>query len=414
MKIYDVIIVGAGPAGLMAARTLDRLSKDIDFLVFDSKKEVGKPICCGEAVKKHVLQRVLRPFLKKEDYYENNFEKLDFIRNTCEYEVDYRGYKRKISIPYYKFDRTKFEKWLAEPITHNIKLKTKVIDVKTIRKYAEVRIKSGNKEKTYLSKLVLLCNGCNYELQKKLGLAKDYPKRLGICYGGVYRNCKFDDNEEKTLKYIGYEKIQGYYWIFPNSKTEANVGVGVIRSLNVKKLLEEFVKNNKSLKNSKKVVEFAGCDPLSGTIEKTYGNRALACGDAAGFVYAGTGEGICYALESGRIAANVAHDSLRNQKYDNVFLKRYEQLWKRSFGRQLKGGLIFFDFQLFAYLINKMHGLMRQPSETELENMILEGRFPLRAVIGHKILKATGCFNEKSAFRDRILVPCYDMIKGKR
>jgi digeranylgeranylglycerophospholipid reductase len=45
MKLYDTIVIGAGPAGLMAARELER--NEIDYLILEAKARVGYPVKCG-------------------------------------------------------------------------------------------------------------------------------------------------------------------------------------------------------------------------------------------------------------------------------------------------------------------------------------------------------------------------------
>ena len=71
-------------------------------------------------------------------------------------------------------------------------------------------------------------------------------------------------------------------------------------------------------------------------IERTYADRVLAVGDAAGLVKSTTGGGIYYSLVSASIAAEVLGTSLRRDRLDASTLSRYQKLWQRRLGSELK------------------------------------------------------------------------------
>ena len=71
-------------------------------------------------------------------------------------------------------------------------------------------------------------------------------------------------------------------------------------------------------------------------LEKTYANRVLLCGDAAGFINPLTGEGIYYAMSSGEIAAEVITEALEIDDTDEKFLSKYQKIWKNDFGDDIK------------------------------------------------------------------------------
>lgn len=358
---YDVIIVGAGPAGLIAGRTLN---KKCNFLIIDSKKEIGLPLQCGEGIRKEIIDS----FFKEKRFIKNFVDK---------HEIKTRNYKRVERYPYYRIDREKFEKFLARDIKDKIVLNTKLIDVNIKENHAEV---ITNKKK-FICDLVIIAYGANYKIQKKFSLVK---KRINLmpCYGGIYDNCKSDP----TKFIFDFYPDKGVFWVFPENSTRANVGISTPKK-SIKKEFLSILKSYPGLKDAKAIKNFSGIFPCSGPIKRTYHDRMLLCGDAAGFVYAGTGEGISYALKSGKIAADIALNAIKTKGFDKNYLKIYEKGWKKQFGKELKGGIIFYDLLMFACKYNILKRLFKAPTSKEFKDIIKKGGFPPRAQLAWWIIK---------------------------
>ncbi|MBU0628271.1 MAG: NAD(P)/FAD-dependent oxidoreductase [Nanoarchaeota archaeon] len=354
--MYDIVIVGAGPAGLMAA---SKLPKSLSFIVIDGKEKIGYPLKCGEGVREEEFVKLFG----RKDY--------PFVRNTVhEHEIIYKNIHRTFEAEYLQIDRPRFEQWLAKDFKDKLRLGIKCEDVIIKKDCAEVITNKG----ILKGRLVLLCYGCNFKIQKKYKLMKKNPILL-VCYGGIYKNHKFDPN-----KFYAYfdEKYLGYMWIFPKDKNLANVGFGtVVKGLNVKKAFVDFI--SEANPGMKLVSSYGGIVPCSGPIDKCYYDRLLVCGDAAGFVYAGTGEGIYFALESGRIAADVAVKALNKDRFDKGFLKRYGELCDKSFGKLMKAGIVFYDLQYLALRKKKVNELFTLPTNKEIKMMVSDGKIPFRA-----------------------------------
>lgn len=341
----------------MAAR---ELPKNLSFLVIDSKNQIGLPLRCGEGVReKEFLQ-----FFRHKNY--------SFIENTVSaHKIVYDNLKRSVKVNFLELDRPKFEKFLAEPIKGKIRLNTNCKDITIKKDYAEIATSKG----TIKAKLLILANGANYHLQKKLNLIKKDPCLI-VGYGGIYR---VNHLNKDNFCYFFEKNRYGYLWIFPKNKHLANIGYGSLEDKNPKKTIQNLLKKHKL--NAKQIKEYAGIVSVSGPIKKTYKNRILVCGTAAGFVYAGTGEGIQFALESGRIAANIAKKAVSQNNFSESFLKRYESMWKKSFGSSMKAGITFRDILYFAVRKNIVKKLFKIPTEKELRSMVLEGKTPLKASI---------------------------------
>jgi geranylgeranyl reductase family protein len=150
--------------------------------------------------------------------------------------------------------------------------------------------------------------------------------------------------------------LPGYGWIFPAGERRANVGVFLLPRFtdqrSTKRLFESFVKENAfaaaRLKNAVMEPGTLKSWPLpfgSFAGRRGRGNVLLA-GDAGSFIDPITGEGIYYALKTGRYAAEaVAHALERND--ESAALSRYEQLWRGEFSTR-----VYFPGYAFQHFMN--------------------------------------------------------------
>jgi flavin-dependent dehydrogenase len=74
---------------------------------------------------------------------------------------------------------------------------------------------------------------------------------------------------------------------------------------------------------------------------KTYANRVIAVGEAAGHIKTTTGGGIYYGLLCADLAAEIIRNALLSDRYDERFLSQYEEKWKKEIDQELKLGYVF-------------------------------------------------------------------------
>lgn len=356
---YNVAVIGAGTAGLMAARELAKTK--VNFIVIDSKKKIGLPLKCGEGVRK---KGFLELFGKKT---------YSFVKNDIKKCIVTSGKtKRGFKADYLILDRPRFEQWLAKSIKNKIKLQTKCIDISRKKDYLEI---ITNKGKLYAD-LAILCNGINYTIQKKFGLLSR-PPYLIPCYGGIFTAKNID---KKTIYFFFEDTYCTGLWLFPKENNKANVGIAVMphgEKANLKDMFNRAIKNNNLQLKGK--ASYGGSFPTTGPIKKTYTDRLLVCGNAAGQVYAGSGEGIYFALKSGQLAGKTAAEAVEKNNFKASFLKNYEKKWKKAFRKQLDTSLAFTRILFLGFKYKKLEKLFAFPSEKHIADMLFRGKTPLSA-----------------------------------
>ena len=336
---YDVVIVGAGPSGSTAAKNLAENGKKV--LIIDKQKfPRDKP--CGGAIP----TRVMKQFPYVEEFIDS---------------ISYGSYTHSSSLKYtLKFVREK--PFLATVIRKDFDdglvklavnagatfLNSKAVKDVTIQKDKVVLLLDDNEK--IEAKIVLGCDGMRSIVAEKTNLC---TKMDDICISVVQEQPmstqqlqKYFTDKKIIHLFIKTQGIAGYGWIFPKKK-HINIGMGQFESAvdsskprpNLKESYKKYIKLLKEKKMLPK--DFPIENVKGGTLpvfplKKTYSDRVLICGDAAGFINSITGEGIYYAMASGEMAANVALESLDSDDMSSEFLSKYQDLWYDKFGKDLK------------------------------------------------------------------------------
>jgi flavin-dependent dehydrogenase len=166
--------------------------------------------------------------------------------------------------------------------------------------------------------------------------------------------------------------LPGYGWIFPVGDGEINVGIGLLstfrdfKSVNTTHLMNEFAATAPEYwgigPDTATSAPTGGRLPMGGSIEPKVGPTWIIVGDAAGSINPFNGEGIDYAYETGRIAADLLDEALHTD--DGLVLQRYPQLLQDEYG------LYFKVARLFAKVIGRP-ALMRELTRVGMQSRSL-------------------------------------------
>ncbi len=337
---FDVIILGAGPAGSTAALALQKSNLRVAML---EKETFPRDKICGDALA-CVVERVLRqidPALEQEllQYAEKTV-----VDKARIYSPEFRSVVLNFSKRGHCVKRLDFDNWLFEKAdAKNIQVfqQTKVTDIHISDAGAEVVLLDGT---TLHAALVIGCDGAhsvaakqltNFKMNRKhyVGAVRQYYRNIGGCTG--------NELEIFFLK----DFLPGYFWIFPLKNGEANVGFGALsdtvskNKIDLKKSLQDIVQSvpelNERFKNAEPMETVKGFGlPLGSRKLPISGAHFMLCGDAASLIDPVTGEGIETAMESGKYAAEHAIACFESQNFSAEYMKAYdirihEKMFKR-------------------------------------------------------------------------------------
>ena len=324
-KSYDVIIVGAGPAGLSSAKSC--AEHGLRTLLVEEHSVIGTPVQCGEALARFVFEDLgMKP--------EGNE-----IKNTKIFSPNKK--KMEIVFPepsmFLVIERKKFEKDLAVKIANlgvDIFTKTRAVDVIKENGFVKGIILERFGEKIRVnSKIVIAADGPVSGIAKKAGL-KIYsePEKFDSCAQFQMSNIKIEKNIAEM--YFGKFAPGGYVWIFPKDEDFANIGIGINGGDGNKALdyLRGFVEKDERLSHGSIIEMNAGVAPVAGAVNKMVSNGLIVAGDAARMVNPLTGGGMRFAFKAGKIAGTIASDALRSGDFSEKFLSEYEKIWNKEFG----------------------------------------------------------------------------------
>jgi len=335
---YDIVVVGAGPAGSMAARAAAR--SGAKALLLDKRRELGVPVQCGEAISEDPLKDL---GIKPDPRWIAG--RTNAVKIVSPSGVVVRITEKKIVGKLgYILDRKVFDKHLATLAAKegaDIKVGTLVDGlIMESGKIKGVRAHEIDGRLEVLADVIIAADGIGSRIARWAGM-NTALKLVDIESGVQFQMVGIDFESSSTMEfYIGSKIVPGgYVWIFPKGEDMANVGLGVLGSRAERPAIEylrDFVNKMPSLRKGKIIEINAGGIPVGGPIKKTVKDNLLIVGDAARQVNPLDGGGIDLAMQAGDIAGEVAAKAVAEGDVSEKRLNEYERRWRERMGRRLE------------------------------------------------------------------------------
>ncbi len=343
IKFYDLIICGAGPAGTSAAMALENSGLKIALL---DKHDFPRDKICGDFVAAKGIRELLKikPELKPliENYPRKATNKSTqlFVGNLDPLHLDW-------VLTSYTIKRQEFDNLLLEEV-----LKAGKVDFypnngakKIIYTNTGVELETAEGER-FMAKMIIGADGAHSQVSKSLAGYKVDRDHYGGSVRAYYTGVE-NITESINEVYVHRNVVPGYFWLFPVSPTEANVGLGMHSThitknkVNLKELFHEFIETSPVLKSK------LGNAQMNGKLEgfglpfysKKYtvsGDGFLLVGDAASLIDPTNGEGIMPAIISGNMAAQHIVKCFEQNRFDAEFNLAYANELHGKYWKEMK------------------------------------------------------------------------------
>ena len=324
---FDIVIVGAGPAGSSAAHEAARNGSSVALLEKES--------VVAETVRTSGVTWVkdAKSFGIPEDCY-NPIKNYSFCSPSNTVTISDDVAKAAV------LDVRKTYRHLAKQAQENgakLIVNTNVTDVITDEQKRPIGViaKSDDKEIKFNAKVIIDCSGFQSVVGKMLGLITQW-ERFGA---GAEYEVRAENVDDKTWWLMVGQKYSpaGYAWIFPVGGDIVRIGVGVGKpesDVDPTERLNELMENKegpiKDLGTITKIEFHYGLIPNDGLSRNTVYDNFILVGDSAGQANPLVLEGIRYAIRFGRVAGRVASDAVKNDDTSENALRPYETEWKKA------------------------------------------------------------------------------------
>ena len=327
--MHDVVVIGAGPAGLVSARVLASLGHDVTVL--EEHATIGVPVHCTGLLGLDAFAEFDLP----RGSILGVADRARFVAaDGSSVVVDADSVHAAV------VDRAEFDQSLA---------RASRLAGARLRSAARVRTVSVQPDRVSISvdgdasplhaRACIVACGANYRFNRQLGLG---VPRTFVQSAQLERSFDGPDGVEVHL---GSEVApKGFAWLVPFSRDGRPCNrIGLMCQSRAAVRFRAF---GRRMRARFGVEHDEWPDPRLkilplGPVARTYGSRVLAVGDAAGLVKPTTGGGIYYSLLSGRMAAETLDGALRQDDLSEARLRSYEMEWRARLGAEIRTGLAF-------------------------------------------------------------------------
>ncbi|HJK58377.1 MAG TPA: NAD(P)/FAD-dependent oxidoreductase [Methanocorpusculum sp.] len=326
---YDVIVIGAGPAGSMAAHAA--ALRGASVLLVEKRPAIGAPVRCAEGIVTADLTEFMDPDPK---WVSTVIRKARFIApDKSTFTI---SGKTGDEILGYTLDRKIFDRDLAMKAADagaDVLVHARAVPLMEGGRISGATIYQHGKTYDVRAKVVIAADGVESKFAKSAGINTTVALAdLDSCVQYLVTDIDIEP-ETNVFYWSNADCPHGYIWIFAKGPRSANIGIGIPGTKSgdghrAKDYLDRFME--KHFPNGKITELIVGgvstCKPL----ESTVADSLIICGDAARFSDPFTGGGIYQALYSGRLAGEIAADAAASGDCSRKALAVYEKTWRES------------------------------------------------------------------------------------
>ena len=332
MMKCDVLVIGAGPAGSMAAKTVAEAG--LDVLLIEKRQEIGEPVRCAEGIS---LRSELKELVDPDPAW---------ISSEIEGARLYSPDGSMISSPGsggggYVLERKEFDRGMALRAAEcgaEVLVKARAVGLCRSEGNVVVSAFCRGEPAKIEARVVIGADGVESKTAQWAGLdSRLSPEDIMVCAQFLVSETKIDPNYCEF--FFGNDLAPGgYIWIFPKGRALANVGIGLQGSRSRPglplRLLESFLERR--MPEARVLQMVSGGIPTSGTMKSIASDGVMLVGDAAHQSDPLTGGGIITSMRAGVMAGKVAAKAISSGETSRQALQEYEDLWRPSWGKHLE------------------------------------------------------------------------------
>jgi digeranylgeranylglycerophospholipid reductase len=330
MPDIDVLVVGAGPAGSVAAVAAKRRAPALDVLLLERDRAVGAPVRCAEGVGDAGLREFASP--DGADWVARKITRVVFLAPD---DTEVRVAERDVG---WILDRTRFDAFLAaEAGGAGVDV---CVGAEATRMKRDpdgrwaVHVRRRGTEDVYRARMVIGTDGVETMVGRWAGLDTRVPARdMESCAQYVLQGIDFDP-DAIYLQFGDQIAPGGYAWIFPRGVGVANVGLGIVAlradGRNARAYLDAWIA--KRFPGGARTGYTVGGVIVHTTVKRTYSDGVLLAGDAAHMVNPLSGGGIVNAMKAGRLAGETAARAICANDTSADSLSAYHAAWMTLLG----------------------------------------------------------------------------------